>query len=381
MILKNSNYVQLVKDIIKNNKKIIIYGAGMIGQIIVPYLIKYYHLFEYVDCFIDADKKKIGKKIIIDHYFYSIKAPEYLYKKRNNIVILVTNSRFFSVISFLDQIKELNEIAVYLIPLLQIDKTQEIMSVPITKMFAVQKIPKKIHYCWFGEKPIPEFLQKCIRSWKENCPDYDIINWNEKNYDVNQHSYTKEAYKKKMYGFVSDFARLDILYHYGGIYFDTDVNVLRSLDDLLYQDAFVGVEKWGNINTGGGCGFTAGHPMLKEMIEYRKQFLFIEKDGSLNIETNGIYETIPFLNFGFFPNNSIQKICDVIIYPFYVFHPYDYISCMVQKREDTYSIHHFYGSWIEEKEQKNQENTQKEYLFILKRIEEGGYPKNYSKKE
>lgn len=374
MILRNSDYSQLVEHIIRNHKKIIIYGAGMIGQIVVPYLIKKYELFENVDCFIDIDKKKIGQTIRVDSYFYLIQSPDYLRKKRENRLLIITNSRCYSILSFLDQIEELNEIEGYILPFLQIEESQKVKSVPIKKRSLVQKIPKKIHYCWFGENPMPEFLQRCRKSWERNCPDYEIIGWNEENYDVNQHSYTKEAYKRKKYGFVSDLARLDILYRYGGIYFDTDVSLLKNLDDLLYQEAFIGVEKWGNINTGGGCGFVAEHPMLKEMIDYRRQFLFVRKDGSFHVETNGVYETAPFLNSGFLPNHSIQEIHNVTIYPFYVFHPYDYISCSIQKREDTYAIHHFYGSWLEEKEQKNQENTQKEYLSIQKRIKEGGYP-------
>ena len=115
-------------------------------------------------------------------------------------------------------------------------------------------IPKKIHYCWFGSGELPDKDKKNIENWKKLCPDYEIIRWDESNYDYKKNKYMKQAYKSKKWGFVPDYARLDILYHHGGIYLDTDVELVRNLDILRYQRAFCGVEKWGNINLGGCSG-------------------------------------------------------------------------------------------------------------------------------
>ncbi|MBP3768910.1 MAG: hypothetical protein J6I48_02205 [Lachnospira sp.] len=370
MILKNIDYDSLAKKIKDENKKIIVYGAGMIGQIIIPYIIHEYALSEMLDCFIDVDKRKWGNKVNVCGKGYAITSPDYLKTIDKNNILLITNSNFFSIINFLDEIENLNNIEGYIVPIIQIYELKKADSIVIEHKTDEAIIPKKIHYCWFGRGEMPDFLKKCMDSWRLYCPDYEIIKWNEDNYDVNCHDYTREAYAHKKYGFVSDLARLDILYENGGLYFDTDVSLERNIDDLLYQEAFIGVEKWGNINTGGGCGFVARHPMLREMIAYRDKFHFELNDGSLNIDTNGMYETIPFLEKGFKPCNMLQEIGGVTVYPAYVNHPYDYMSCEIIKKESTVAIHHFYGGWLEEDNRRNRENTQNKYADILKRIEE-----------
>lgn len=370
MILKNNDYASLANDIKENAKRVMIYGAGMIGQIVVPYFVKAYNLYDYVDCFIDADKRKKGQKIYIDSREYEIKTPDYLETYRENQIILITNSKFFPILKFLDSIHSLDEAEGYIVPMMQIHEIDAAEPIHIERLSRESLIPQKIHYCWFGGKDLPEFLQKCIQSWRQVCPDYEIIEWNEKNYDVNRHRFTREAYEKKKYGFVTDMARLDILYENGGIYLDTDVTLLQSLDDCLYQNGFIGVEKWGNVNSGGGCGFIKNHPMVKKILDYRDQFSFILEDGSLNIETNGMYETRPFLEAGFKPNNTLQIIEGVTVYPSYVNHPYDYMSCEMLKKESTLSVHHFWGGWMEEDDRLNRMNTQEEYRKIVNRIEE-----------
>jgi len=369
MILKNSDYESLAKKIKDEDKRIIVYGAGVIGQVIIPYLIKEYNLSRYLDCFIDIDKRKKGSLINICGGEYQVTTPDYIESVEENNILLITNSRFFPILEFLDGIENLKNVEGYIVPIMQIFELKKAESIEIIRESNEQLIPKKIHYCWFGGGELPEFLKKCIDSWKVLCPDYEIIEWNEDNYDVNRHVYTREAYAHKKYGFVSDLARLDILYENGGIYLDTDVTLEKNLDALLYQDGFIGVEKWGNINTGGGCGFIKKHPMLKKVIEYRDSFHFELPDGSLNIETNGMYETRPFLEEGFKPCNILQEVADVKIYPAYVNHPYDYMSCEIHRKGATISVHHFYGGWMEKDIRRNRENTQKKYKEILKRIE------------
>jgi hypothetical protein len=369
MILKNADYNTLSKEIMDKNKRIIVYGAGMIGQIIIPYLINEYDIGGYLECFIDADIRKKGSLVSISGKGYPITTPDYLETIDQNHILLITISKCYPIIRFLDGIENLNNIEAYIIPIMQIQEQKIADSIKIERKSEKPMIPEKIHYCWFGRGEKPEFLKECIHSWGQYCPNYEIIEWNEDNYDVNRHNYTREAYAHKKYGFVSDLARLDILYENGGIYFDTDVTLEKNLDDLLFQEGFVGVEKWGNVNTGGGCGFIAGHPMLKELIEYRDLFHFELEDGSLNIDTNGLYETKPFLDKGFKPCNLMQEIAGVTIYPSYINHPYDYISCETTKKAATVSVHHFYGGWMEEDDRKNRENTQRQYAEILKRIE------------
>lgn len=354
------------------NSRIVIYGAGMIGQIVVPYMIEKYCLQEYVDCFVDLDRRKQERRIKIGDEKVKVFSPDILREIDDRFVLLITNSNFYPVIEFLDNLQNLEQTEVYIIPIMQIYELRSAKAPCITRITEMPVIPKKIHYCWFSGRSMPEFLQDCVKTWKKLCPDYEVICWSEDNYDVKRIPYAKEAYEQQRYGFVTDAARLDLLNQYGGIYMDTDVTMLRNLDELLYQPAFVGVEKWGNINTGGCVGAVPGHPMIKEMLEYRSRFHFLLEDGSLNTETNGIYETIPLLKYGMRIDNSMQIVNGMTVYPSSVFHPYDYMSEEESIEEWTFCKHHFYGGWMGKSVLNERRNTQKKYQKILKRIEEFG---------
>lgn len=355
MNLKSPDYIELVNNVRTKNSHIIIYGAGMIGQIVVPYIINAYCLHDYVECYVDMDGRKIGKKVVIGYNEYEIRSPDSLKSISENTVILLTNSKFCPVIDFLEKIEALSGIDCYIVPLMQMIEQKPM-------------IPKTIHYCWFGLKGMPDFLKECIESWYRFCPDYEIIRWDETNFEVSKYDYTKQAFENKKFAFVADLARLDILYQHGGIYMDTDVKLLKPLDELLNQKGFVGVEKWGNINSGGGIGAVPHHPMIREMLDYRLKFPFLLDDGSFNIETNGFYETTPFIRHGMRIDNSLQVINGFTIYPSSVFHPYDYISHEERIKNNTVSIHHFYGGWMEEEERKDRIDTQGKYKEIINRI-------------
>lgn len=374
MILNNCRFKEFAEKIKAEKRKIIVYGAGMIGQVVVPYLVEEYRLYDNLTCFVDLDQRKWQDKVRICGREYEIAKPDFLKTIDDSYVLLITNSKFTSVISFLDSISNLDKVNGYIVPIMQIFESRNSESITVQRNRQQPIIPPKIHYCWFGGKDMPVFLKSCILSWKEICPDYEIIEWNEDNYNVNRHDFTKEAYEKGKYGFVSDVARLDILYENGGIYLDTDVTLIKRLDDFLYQDGFIGTEKWGNINSGGGCGFTAGHFMLKKLLDYREQFHFVLKDGTLNMETNGMYETRVFLEEGFKPNNCLQSVGNVTVYPFYISHPYDYMSCEMQKTLATVSVHHFYGGWMEEADRLSKKDTQNQYQSIINRIKNGDRP-------
>ena len=126
-------------------------------------------------------------------------------------------------------------------------------------------IPKKIHYCWFGRGEKPKLARRCIASWKKFCPDYEIIEWNEDNFDINTNAYMQMCYEQKRYAFLTDYLRLLIIQEHGGVYFDTDVEVVKPLDDLLDSGAFFGFETDQYVNTGEGFGAEAGHPVVRQM--------------------------------------------------------------------------------------------------------------------
>ncbi len=205
-------------------------------------------------------------------------------------------------------------------------------------------IPKKIHYCWFGKKPLPKLAKKCMASWKKYCPDYEIIKWNEHNFDINYCSYTKEAYEMGKYAFVSDVARLYALVNQGGIYMDFDVEIIRPIDAFLKYKAFSGFETDDIIQTG-IMACEQNFNLFKECLLEYEQLHFIKKDGSFDITPNTYRITNTCVKYGLQLNNTEQNIKNCLIFPKDYFCPKNYNIQKLIITENTYSIHHFYGSW------------------------------------
>jgi hypothetical protein len=208
------------------------------------------------------------------------------------------------------------------------------------------KIPKTIHYCWFGGKEKPEIVNRCMESWKRILPDYEIIEWNEDNFNINSNVYVKEAYNVKKYAFVSDYVRVYALYNYGGIYLDTDVEVYRSFDNLLHHPSFWGFEQENYIATS-TIGAQKGNPLIKEFLDSYNEKSFIRNDGTYNQLTNVAIITKLLEKRGLISNGQYQEMQGIgVFYPQTYFSPYDYINCQTLITENTYTIHHFYKSWM-----------------------------------
>ena len=212
-------------------------------------------------------------------------------------------------------------------------------------------IPKIIHYCWFGGKELPEEAKKCIESWKKYCPDYEIIEWNENNFDLNSNDYVREAYDAKKWAFITDYVRLYVLVKYGGIYMDTDVEVLKSLDPFLNDDAFSGFESNKSIPTG-IMASKKNQPLMKELLDYYKNKHFKRKDGTYDLTTNVIIITNICKKYGLKLNNEKQVINGFSLYPKDYFCPKSLITGIIELTDNSHTIHHFSGSWVPEKEQK-----------------------------
>lgn len=226
-------------------------------------------------------------------------------------------------------------------------------------------IPKKIHYCWFGQNPLPTSARKCINSWKRFFPDFEIIEWNESNYNVQKISYISQAYNARKYAFVSDYARFDILYHEGGIYFDTDVEVIKSFEDILKNGAFMGCETDGldlsdqickenefiiSVNPGLGIAAAPGLSLYKQILDFYSTEEFLKKDGSLNTETVVEKTTQMLKKCGLQNIKGIQHVADVTIYPKEYFNPMNNNTGKIEKTNSTCSIHRYSMSWLSAKE-------------------------------
>ena len=212
-------------------------------------------------------------------------------------------------------------------------------------------IPHIIHYFWFGGAPKPKEVNKCIDSWKKFCPHFEIREWNEDNYDIHKHHFMEKAYQDKKWAFVSDYARLDILHQYGGIYLDTDVEVIKDITPLCKNEGYMGFESAEVVGDGAGFGFAKGMPVLKEMMAcYDELDEYIE---SPKLRTNVL------VAHGLKLDGSRQTVADIEIYPVDYFCPKNYNTGILKITENTYSIHHFDGSWKEGK-------TAKLYLALMR---------------
>lgn len=216
-------------------------------------------------------------------------------------------------------------------------------------------IPKIIHYCWFGGKPIPEKEKICINSWKKYFPDYEIKLWDEDNFDINVCAYVKQAYEHNKFAFVSDYARIFALFHYGGIYLDTDVEVISSFDKFLKFKNFLGFENKTFIGTA-MIATSKGSSFAKEMLDYYNRISYIDDNGNENLTTNVTLLDSILIKKGLIKNNTRQTIEDIEIFPRDVFYPKKLSETEFRITEETVMIHRMQGSWLTERQKKRGSN-------------------------
>lgn len=370
--LKTGSFEGMANDIVQMNGKIIIFGVGVIGSTITPEILKNYNLENRILCCIDNDRTRWNTTIQMCGRDIDIYSPDVLTKLCGNIVILITISRYNSAYEQLQNMEGTEGYSCYIIPALCIQNFHTYGGKGVVKTTDKQLIPKKIHYMWLGGKEIPIALQKCMESWKKYCPDYEIIRWDETNYDVHKNLFVSQAYDNHKYGFVPDYARIEILYKYGGIYLDTDVELKRNIDDLLYQEAFCGVEKWQVLNFGGCSGSVKGHKTLKLFLDKWEKRSLIRNDGSMDNISSGLIDTSVAISAGYKINGKIQTIKGLNIYSYDFFHPYDYMSGKMEMTEDTFSIHQFHGGWLDEIAKTDNLRSIEKYEMLMKSAQDVG---------
>lgn len=219
-------------------------------------------------------------------------------------------------------------------------------------------IPKIIHYCWFGGNPLPEIAIKCINSWKKFFPDYTIKEWNETNFDVTSCVYCKEAYEARKWAFVSDYARFKILYEYGGIYFDTDVEVIKSMDDIIQRGAFIGRERIaGTFPVNAGLGLAAYPKMsvVKDILDDYEKSHFVQT-GKMETVVERVTNILKIYGLDDCRNERNVKVKEMNIYACDYFCPYDYNNGELKITDNTRSIHWYDASWLDERMQRRRRN-------------------------
>ncbi len=211
-------------------------------------------------------------------------------------------------------------------------------------------IPKKIHYCWVGGNPIPEKDQKCIDSWRRCCPDWEIKRWDESNYDFHKNAYMGQAYDAKKWGFVPDYARLDIVNMEGGIYLDTDVELFCAPDVLLSYSGYMGFSQDGFVSPGLGFGAEPNNRVLGYLLEAYDSLSFVNEDGTFNLTASPHYATDSLVELGFIASDELQVRNGFALLPSDYLDPLNAATGLLAKTENTLSAHLYFGSWLSERD-------------------------------
>lgn len=310
------------------------------------------------------DNFKNGQILHIGSTDIPVLSMSQLDRRCQEAVCVITSMRAADeIIQQLDSISVCNGVEVYAYELLT-----ETGKDVIWRRNSPQLIPKKIHYCWFGGEKLPGHFQKNIDSWRRYCPDYEIIEWNESNYDVSKNKYMKQAYEHKKWGFVPDYARLDIVNTYGGVYFDTDVQVVKSFDILLQYEFFCGFESVGSVNFGQGFGAVKNHPVIQEMLHQYENLIFVKEDGTIDTTPSPVYQTAVLERWGLIKNGTVQQTEHFLVLSPDFFSPVNEFGYGVPT-ENTFSIHQYVAAWYDEAQREQKVKIIQNYEMMRKRIE------------
>ena len=343
------------------DKKLVCFGAGQgLRNFIDCYFDE--HIENHIDCIADNNYENMGKEISIANIKIPIIGVSQLLKMKD-IMLLISCKDICGVYEQLNGYSELEDVWCFATRFLRSEtnyKEEKQRYYPDNyRIETEQRIPKKIHYCWFGGKEIPRQNKIWMESWKKYCPDYEIIRWDEHNYDIKKNQYMYEAYQAEKWGFVPDYARLDIVYHEGGIYLDTDVELLKGLDDLLYQQSFAGVDGSRNISLGLGFGAQKGTSMIKESRDLYIYKSFKKKNGSYNLVAAPTLQKEYFLGKGYVNNGEYQIIDGMTVYPEKVLSAKCSLTGRILPNEHSVAVHHYDGSWSQQSERmQNKKNNE-----------------------
>lgn len=213
-------------------------------------------------------------------------------------------------------------------------------------------IPRVIHYCWFGGADLPALEQSCMSTWPKVLPEYEIRRWDESCVDLQSVRYLSQAYERGRYAFVADVVRLQALYEHGGIYLDTDVELLRSFDDLLGAPAFVGFENRSNVGTA-VIGAEPGNEVVGKFLEYYHTHDFVDVGGLEDTTTNvKVLQSILVGDYGLHASNARQDLGPIVVLPRVTFYPPRLTRETWDVDSETRAVHHMSGSWLSSRERR-----------------------------
>lgn len=355
MILRNLSLEQFIKE--TAGGRIICFGAGKsIHEICGKFPGN--HLEERISAFLDNDYVKQGTDMILGKRRIPVLSVDDFCKQQTDVgdmVLLITSSFHEVIFKQMDAIEKFKDLQCYIwgAPFMCLSNRKvhgNLKELLPSYEMGRYNIPRTIHYCWFGKGQMTDKEKLCIESWKKYCPEYELILWNEDNYDVRKNRYISEAYDAGKWGFVSDYARLDIVYNYGGFYFDLDVELIQSIEWLRDFKAFFGYEYYGWINTGGGFGSVQNNWLVDRMRGIYDELSFVNDDGSYNMKSCPVYHTELIKELGMDTDGDIQIWNDMLFLPDEYFCPVNQCSALYELNENTFGIHKFSCSWFDHKE-------------------------------
>lgn len=334
------------------NKKVYIYGLGEVYRQLVARDI-YHHIHKSVAGYIDNGKA--GQEITVFDETSRIHGVEYLHTVDRAVVLLCSTKQLDSMYQALCEQKLPDGIECFVLPLIWAVSDGEddidIIDKILTSDGLPERIDRKIHCFWFSGEKKPEDYQRCIDSWKRICPDYEIMEWNAQNYDCEKTLFTKQAYEKRKWAFISDYARLDVIYRYGGIYLDMDVELLKRPDAWLKFDAFFNFGTQHDIDLGSGFGSVKDNPFIGELLELYGDKEFCDRDGMPMVweYVQPVFIRNTFKRKGIRLDGSMQLVDDMLILPRRYHTPVDdFLFEDYVQSEDTVGIHHYNAGWCSE---------------------------------
>lgn len=330
-------------------KKIICYGAGMVAFHMLE-LFEQYDMLDSILFWIDSNPDKHGTYIAYANHRYEVKDKQALYASDNkNKILVLSCENYKSILGELLEDKE-NTILdccayVYANNQYIANALKREGKIAFKNTSTNYIIPPIIHCCWFGNKKIPDEFQRNIEGWRALCPDYQIYCWNEDNYNVNENVYVREAFEHKQYAFVSDYVRMDVVYKYGGFYFDTDVKLMKNLDCLRGNEAFFSFGKWPAVNSGSGFAAVKQHALVKEIRDNPRSKKHFFENGKVDKTTNLYYETAVLKKYGFSMNFMSQEVNGVLLLSPQLFPTATYLADYEMELESVIGIHYDAGTW------------------------------------
>lgn len=345
--LCNCSWEEFAKRV--EDRPLFCFGSGNLAEWL-SFEVSGYHIADSIIAFVDNDRHKAGTYVELGDLQIPVIAFDDFVRQRNEkTVMLVTSMYYGEMIDQMDETPQLNHLECYIEVFLH-EKTQLLEEEELAG--EEECIPRIIHYCWFGKSDLPDEYKRYIESWKKFCPDYEIVRWDESNYDYTKTLYTKKAYEAGKYAFVSDYARLDVVYTCGGVYLDTDVEMLRNIDRLLKNKMFCGFEQGNLINTGLGFGACKGFEHLRRMRDSYHEVSFENSNGSLNLTACTKYQTDYLKGLGLKRNGRFQIVEDIRVFPRTVLAPLDFYGVQSHYSKYTHMVHHYAATWFQGKRER-----------------------------